>query len=321
MKNIQLILSQLFIVILFASCTAYNGLTYNVNSNQTQVHLSTDNYKVVKYVEGKSTAKYLFGIGGGNKQGMVARAREEMLRNANLKGKSRAVINETVEIKARQIFIYTEFTYIVSAHIVEFYSNPANEPKVEEDVFISREVITEPSVKQQKVSAGVMTMLMMGNGYSNNSADFFAGYGIEFSKPNTSENLFWEIQANLLYAKNSYMSYNEDFDQSTFGLEIPVLLGYRANLSQKTAWFAKAGLGLGYYIDKIDGTYYPNGYYGSGFPSVIDRIGFSLYPLIELQTGFNVWKNWDVFVGYKHAFYYGDYDIAKVGISYRFNQK
>lgn len=317
MRNIKLILSHLFIVILFASCTAYNGLTYNVNSNQTQVHLSTDNYKIVKYVEGKSTAKYLFGIGGGNKQGMVARAREEMLRNANLKGKSRAVINETVEVKARQILIYTEFTYIVSAHIVEFYSAPGNEPKVEDDVFISREIIKEPTVKQQKVSAGVMSLGMSGDGYTNSSPDYFAGYAIEFSKPDANKNLFWEVQINGLLADFDFKSNYEQFKQTTWGLEVPVFVGIKTELFANTNFFVKTGLGLGYYLEQQRGLYLQS-WSSTSYPTGLDRNYHSILALLEIQTGLNLWKKWDVFVGYKHAFISGDYDIAKVGISYRF---
>ena len=311
MKNLKLFLFQLLIVATLASCTAYNGLTYNVNSNQTQVHLSTDNYKIIKYVEGKSTSKYLFGIGGGNKQGMIARAREEMLKNANLKGKSRAVINETVEIKARQIFIYTEFTYIVSAYIVEFYSDPSNEPKVEDDVFISREIIDETTVKQTKLSAGTLTMNLTEPIVNNRSFGFFGSYAIEFSKPISNKNWFWELQTNLMYIQNNYSLSNFNYYNSeliTYGIEIPVLIGYRVNLSPKTLWFAKAGLGLGYYIERS--------YYYDGGNNVDDQI----LPLLELQTGFSIGKKWDVFAGYKHAFAYGDYDIAKIGVSYKFNK-
>lgn len=39
--------------------------------------------------------KYFRGIGGYGNKGMIAQARQNMLRNAGLIGKSRAVINET----------------------------------------------------------------------------------------------------------------------------------------------------------------------------------------------------------------------------------
>ena len=112
----------LLTVILSTSCRVHDGLTRNENQHQTQVVLSEKNYRTVKYVEGDAYARYYFGIGGGKSQrGIVARARENMLRNAGLIGKSRAVINETVETQYKQTFFVTEVRYIVSGYVVEFY--------------------------------------------------------------------------------------------------------------------------------------------------------------------------------------------------------
>ncbi|MBP1663982.1 MAG: hypothetical protein H6Q19_1122 [Bacteroidetes bacterium] len=128
MKIYQWAAMLLLTVILSTSCRVHDGLTRNENQHQTQVVLSEKNYRIIKYVEGDAFARYYFGIGGGKRQrGIVALARENMLRNAGLIGKSRAVINETVETQYKQFFFVTEVRYIVSGYVVEFY-DPATEP-------------------------------------------------------------------------------------------------------------------------------------------------------------------------------------------------
>lgn len=93
--KIKFIIYQAFIIFSLSSCIGHSGLTRNLNSHETNVVLSRPNYKVIKYVQGESVAKYFLGIGGYGNKGMIAQARQNMLRNAGLIGKSRAVINET----------------------------------------------------------------------------------------------------------------------------------------------------------------------------------------------------------------------------------
>ncbi|HPT44161.1 MAG TPA: hypothetical protein PLH52_09925, partial [Paludibacteraceae bacterium] len=115
MKIYQWSLLLLLTVILSTSCRVHDGLTRNENQHQTQVVLSEKNYRIIKYVEGDAYARYYFGIGGGkSNRGLVALAREHMLKNAGLIGKSRALINETVETQYKQIFFVTDVRYIVS---------------------------------------------------------------------------------------------------------------------------------------------------------------------------------------------------------------
>ena len=120
-KNIFVVLIAVSIIV--SGCGIHNGLTSNVNNHQTDVVLSNKNFKVVARVEGTAGDRYIFGIGGLDKSGLISNARSKMLAKAQLIGKSRAIINETVEIKNRFVLIYTDYTVTVSAYIIEFYNN------------------------------------------------------------------------------------------------------------------------------------------------------------------------------------------------------
>ena len=106
--------------LLFSSCSIHNGLTTNANLNTTEVVLSKKNFRVVESVQGQSEAMFVFGIGGLNKNAMVAEARAQMLANANIVGTSRAVVNERVEIKHSLFPFVRLYTVIVSGHVIEF---------------------------------------------------------------------------------------------------------------------------------------------------------------------------------------------------------
>ena len=108
------------ITFLFSSCAIHSELTTNSNNHTTEVVLSKKNFKVIESVQGKSQAMYVFGIGGLSKKAMVAEARVKMLSKANIIGSSKAVINETVEIKNSFFPVVRKYEVTVSAHIVEF---------------------------------------------------------------------------------------------------------------------------------------------------------------------------------------------------------
>jgi hypothetical protein len=114
----KILFSLLVVTVLFSSCAVHYGGT----TGSTQVQLTKKNFKVVESVQGEASATYIIGIGGLAKKGLIAEARSKMIANSNLVGSSRAIINETVEIK--QSFwlpgIYQVYTVIVSGHIVEF---------------------------------------------------------------------------------------------------------------------------------------------------------------------------------------------------------
>jgi len=99
-----------------------------MNNNVTNVVLQSDNYKVIQKVQGKASGTYIFGIpvagvvGGGFKP-LIAKARNDMLKNVNLVGYSRAIINETVEVNDKFFLLFGIKTVTVSAYVIEFTSN------------------------------------------------------------------------------------------------------------------------------------------------------------------------------------------------------
>ncbi len=109
-----------FVILFFSSCAMHNGLTSNSNLHNTEVVLSKKNFKVIARVKGESKATYVFGIGGLSKSALIAEAKEDMLSKADIIGGSKAIVNETVEIKnAFYLFVWVN-KVTVSANIVEF---------------------------------------------------------------------------------------------------------------------------------------------------------------------------------------------------------
>lgn len=118
MKRIFIILIGL--TLLFSSCAIHHGLTTNANLHTTEVVLSEKNFKVLKSVQGESEAMYVFGLGGLRKEALIAEARANMLSGSDIVGGSKAIINETVEIKITSFVIVTLYKVTVSGHVIEF---------------------------------------------------------------------------------------------------------------------------------------------------------------------------------------------------------
>lgn len=117
MKNL-LILA--FASMLLSSCALHHSYTGNLNAHQTNVVLSESNYVVKEQVTGKAEATYVFGIGGIGKKSLYNAARQDMYLNADLNGKSRALINETFETKTSFFLILWKKQITTSAHVIEF---------------------------------------------------------------------------------------------------------------------------------------------------------------------------------------------------------
>ena len=81
--------------------------------------LQDNNYKIIQKVQGTASGVSVLGIGGPFRA-IVAKARSEMLRNANLVGRSRAIINETVEVNNKYFVLVGIKTVTVSAYVIEF---------------------------------------------------------------------------------------------------------------------------------------------------------------------------------------------------------
>jgi len=110
------------IALLLSSCALHSGLTFNTNNNVTNVVLQGNNYKIVQKVQGTASGVSVLGIGGPFRA-IVAKARSEMLKNANLVGHSRAIINETVEVNSKYFVLFGVKTITVSAYVIEFTDN------------------------------------------------------------------------------------------------------------------------------------------------------------------------------------------------------
>lgn len=120
MKTIKLFLISL-ITFLMTSCGVHSAMVSNTNNNLTNVELNKKNFKIIEHVSGKSTATYFVGIGGLSNKALIGKAKAEMLKNANIEGGAKAIINLTTESHISIIFpIYYRKTVTVSGHIVEF---------------------------------------------------------------------------------------------------------------------------------------------------------------------------------------------------------
>lgn len=82
--------------------------------------LAKNNYKVLGTVTGESKQNYWFGIGGLSKKSLGQSAMSEMYKNADLDGKSRAVINVNVAYKNKFILIHNQAKAIATGTLIEF---------------------------------------------------------------------------------------------------------------------------------------------------------------------------------------------------------
>lgn len=108
------------IATLCTSCGISRSAATNSNVAQTDVVLAKKNYKVIGTVSGESTQNYWFGIGGLTKKSLGQSAMSDMYKNADLTGKSRAVINVSVCYKNSFILIHNKCKAIATGTVIEF---------------------------------------------------------------------------------------------------------------------------------------------------------------------------------------------------------
>lgn len=117
MKNIRLLFSALTISLLLSGCAAYHQ-----GSMTGSAALSQANFSYVKQnVSAKSSAVYVFGIGGIDKKTLVDDAKKKLIA-ANPMGPNQAMANVTVNFKKSWYMgiIYQTVDCVISADIVEF---------------------------------------------------------------------------------------------------------------------------------------------------------------------------------------------------------
>lgn len=106
-------------LLMFTGCGVMNNLTTNANLTQTQVQLSSNNYRIVKQVVGEATDTYVLGIGGLGKAALSNTSYANMLKKANLQG-SQAIIHSTTSVNVRRILVWTQKTVVTTGMVIEF---------------------------------------------------------------------------------------------------------------------------------------------------------------------------------------------------------
>lgn len=120
MKKI-LFMMAIALGLLVSSCGITEQATQNVNELQTQVVLTEANYQVVGTATAELTQKYVFGFGGISKKALGQSAMSAMMKNADLQGGARAIINANVEYDVvTYLGVYTKVTATATGTIIEF---------------------------------------------------------------------------------------------------------------------------------------------------------------------------------------------------------
>ena len=119
-KTMKLMMGLVLIAGL-TSCGVNKAMIFNQNQNATQVHLKSNNFKVVGKAKGTSDVDYVLIFGGANKKNLYDAAYADMLEQANLDAGPRAVVNVLTEEQVGGVppFYYTR-TVTVTANVIEF---------------------------------------------------------------------------------------------------------------------------------------------------------------------------------------------------------
>ena len=118
-KLLSKVVMAIAAVLLLASCGVNSHLYSNLNLNQTNVVLSQKNFHVVKNVEAKVSATYVFGIGGISKKALHNNAVAELTKKAGLTG-SQALVNVTLHTSGKMILCFGKVTYFAEGTVIEF---------------------------------------------------------------------------------------------------------------------------------------------------------------------------------------------------------
>lgn len=121
MKKLSLSMLTIAALLFLNSCGVNHALMLNLNQNATQVHLTSNNFKVVDTVSGSAEVNYVLIFGGMNRKELYKNAYNKMVTSANLMTGSKALINVVTEEHVGGVppFYYTR-TITVSANVVEF---------------------------------------------------------------------------------------------------------------------------------------------------------------------------------------------------------
>jgi hypothetical protein len=120
-KTVKMIIMGLALIAGLSSCGVNKAWVLNQNQNATQVHLGSDNFKVVGRVKGTADVGYVMLFGGAKKKQLYDAAYANMLEKADLTSGARTLTNVLTEehIGGVPPFYYKR-TVTVTAHVVEF---------------------------------------------------------------------------------------------------------------------------------------------------------------------------------------------------------
>ena len=105
----------------FSSCGVGAAFVTNHNQNATEVHLSSNNFKVIDQVSGSSEVSYVLLIGGMERRQLYENAYSKMMKKANLLNGSKALINVMTEEHVNGFVpFFVRRTITVSAQVIEF---------------------------------------------------------------------------------------------------------------------------------------------------------------------------------------------------------
>ena len=121
MKKLSISLVFVAGLLFFNSCGINHSYVFNHNQNATQVHLGSNNFKVLEKVSGTAEVSYVLIFGGVNRKQLYKNAYNEMVNSANLVSGSKALVNVLTEEHLGGVppFYYTR-TITVSANVIEF---------------------------------------------------------------------------------------------------------------------------------------------------------------------------------------------------------
>jgi len=113
----KIIFNSIILVVLVSFLSGCSALYTGTMSGNAA--LSSNNFKVVKMVQGESTAIKILGFGGTSKDALVLEAKKNMLQNNPLR-EGQAMANVTVDFKYKSGLFKHVTKVIVTADIVEF---------------------------------------------------------------------------------------------------------------------------------------------------------------------------------------------------------
>jgi len=113
-KSLKFILLLGMTLMIISSCAFHNGYIYN------SVSLNQPNFSYIKTnISGEASTTHFLGIGGLERQAIVAEAKQKMLAENPLK-QNQSLANVTIDWKTEFYFVVIKKTCTVTADIVEF---------------------------------------------------------------------------------------------------------------------------------------------------------------------------------------------------------